>query len=63
MHALKLFLTSKRKLHEVTCQPRFLCSFAFGKAWIEEQESAFKKDKKGSLEMENNATVFSMLSV
>ena len=46
MHVLKLFLTSKQKLHEVTQQPQSLCSFAFQKAWIGGQESAFKKDKK-----------------
>ena len=34
-HALKFFLTSKRKFHEVTRQPRSLGSFAFQKAWIE----------------------------
>ena len=57
-HALKLFLTSKRKLHEVTRQPQFLCSFAFKKAWIGGQESAFKKDRKGALGTEVNTTVF-----
>ena len=59
--ALKLFLTSKQKLHEVTCQPQFLGSFAFQKAWIGGQESAFEKDKR-SLGMEGNTTAFSMLS-
>ena len=39
-----------------------LCSFAFGKAWIEGQESAFKKYKKEALGMEGNTTVFSMLN-
>ena len=39
--ALKLFLTSKRKLHEVTRQPWSLGSFAFQKAWIGGQESVF----------------------
>ena len=62
MHVLKLFLTSKRNLHEVTCQPRSLCSFAFQKAWNGGQESAFKKDKKGALGTEGNTTAFSMLS-
>ena len=62
MHAFKLLLTSKRKLHEVICQPRSLYSFAFQKAWIGRPEAAFKKDKKGALGMEANATVFSMLS-
>ena len=42
-HALNLFLTGKRKSHEVTCQPRFFGSFAFQKAWIWGQELAFKK--------------------
>ena len=32
-HALKLFLTSKQKLQEVTYQPQSLGSFAFRKAW------------------------------
>ena len=59
---LKLFLTSKQKLHEVKRQPQFLHSFAFGKAWIVGQESTFKKDKKGAIGMEGNTTVFSMLS-
>ena len=63
MHALKLFLTSKQKLHEVTCQPRFLCSFAFGKAWIGGQESAFIKDKKGALETEGNNCFFYAISL
>ena len=58
MHVLKLFLTSKRKLQEVTCQPRFLYSFAFGKAWIGGQESAFRKDEKGAVGMEGNTPVF-----
>ena len=49
--ALKLFLTSKRKLHEVTRQPWSLGSFAFQKAWIGGQESAFlKKNEKGILD-------------
>ena len=51
MHGLKLFLTSRQKLQEVTCQPQFLYSFAFGKAWI-------GKDKKGALGMEGNTSVF-----
>ena len=42
-HALKLFLTGKRKSREVTRQPRSLGSFAFQKAWIWGQELAFKK--------------------
>ena len=62
MHALKLFLTDKQKLHEVSHQPPSLCSFAFRKSWIGGQESAFKKDKKGALGTEGNTTVFSMLS-
>ena len=45
-HALKLFLTGKRKLHEVTCQPQSLGSFAFRKDWIGRQESAFKKETR-----------------
>ena len=57
-HALKLFLTGKRKLHEVTRQPRSLCSFPFWKAWIGGQESAFKKDKKRALGTEGNTTFF-----
>ena len=60
MHALKLFLTSKQKLHEVTCQPQFLGSFDFQKAWIGGQESAFEIDKR-ALGMEGNTTAFSML--
>ena len=36
----------KQKLHEVTWQPRSLGSFAFGKAWIGGQESAFKKETR-----------------
>ena len=59
---LKLFLISKRKLHEVTLQPQFLYSFAFGKAWIGGQESAFMKDKKGALGLEGNTAIFSMQS-
>ena len=55
---LKLFLTGKKKLHEVTQQPRSLCSFAFRKAWIGGQESAFKKDKKRALRTEANTTFF-----
>ena len=51
---MNLFLTSKRKLHEMACQPQSLCSFAFWKAWIGGQESAFKKDKEGALGMEGN---------
>ena len=61
-HPLKLFLTSKRKLLDVTRQPRSLGSFAFRKAWIGRQKSAFKKEKKGAVGMEGNATAFSMLS-
>ena len=56
-HALKLFLTNKRKLHEVTCQPRSLGSLTFRNAWIR-----FKKEKKGAVGTEGNATAFSMLS-
>ena len=62
MHAFKLLLTSKQKLHEVTCQPRSLYSFAFWKAWIGRPETAFKKDKKGALGKEGNTTVSSMIS-
>ena len=61
-HALKLSFTSKRKLHEVICQPQSLRSFAFWKAWIGGQESASKKDEKGALGTEGNTIVFSMLS-
>ena len=61
-HALKLFLTGKRKLREVTRQPRSLRSFAFWKACIGRQESAFKKDKKRALGTEDKITSFSMLS-
>ena len=60
MHVLQLFLTDKQKLHELTCQPRSLCSF-FWKAWMGGQESAFKKDKKRALGTEGNTTLFSML--
>ena len=60
--SLKLFLTSKRKLHEVTRQPRSLDSFAFWKAWIRGYESAFKKKKKAVVGMEGNATDSSVLS-
>ena len=49
-HALKLFLTGKRKSHEVTRQPQSLGSFAFQKAWIWGQEF-LKIDKKRSLEL------------
>ena len=41
MHALKLFSTGKQKLHEVTRQPWCFSSFAFWKALIGGQESAF----------------------
>ena len=57
-HALKLFLTGKRKLHEVTRQPRSLCSFTFRKAWIGGQESALEKDKKRALGAEGNNFFF-----
>ena len=60
-YVLKLFLTSKRKLHEVTRQPRSLSSFAFQMAEIRREEPAFKKEKKGVLGTEGNATAFSML--
>ena len=59
-HALQLFSTGKRKLHEEKCQLRYLCSF-FWKAWMGGQESAFKKDKKRALGTEGNTTLFSML--
>ena len=58
MHVIKLFFTSKGKLHEVTRQRRFLCFFAFGKAWIGGQKSALEKDREGSLGTEGNITVF-----
>ena len=59
-HVLKLFLTSKRKLHEVTHEPRSLSSFA-EMAEIGGEEPTFKKEKKGFLGTEGNATAFSML--
>ena len=46
----------------MTRQPRSLGSFAFRKAWIGGQESAFKKEKKRALGTKGNATAFSMLS-
>ena len=45
-HVLKLFLTGKWRLHEVTCQPQSLGSFAFWKVWIGGKESAFKETRK-----------------
>ena len=60
-HVLKLFLTSKWKLHEVTRQPRSLSSFAFQMAETGGEEPTFKKEKKGALGTEGNATAFSML--
>ena len=45
-NALKLFLTSKQKLHQVTRQPRSLGSFAFQKAWIGRKDQLLKKRKK-----------------
>ena len=51
-------LAKVRKLHEVTHQPWPLRSFAFQKAWIDGQESAFKKDKKRALGTEGNTTFF-----
>ena len=57
--AFKLFLISKRKLHEVKCQPQFLCSFAFWKVWIERAIISFlKKCMKEALGTEGNTTVF-----
>ena len=48
-HALKLFLTGKRKLHEVTGQPGSLGFFAFQKSCIWGKESAFKKETRKEL--------------
>ena len=62
-HALKLFLTGKRELHEVRHHPQSLGSFAIRKTWIGGKESAFKKEKKGTLGTEGSTTAFSMLSV
>ena len=42
----------------MTCQHQSLSSFAFQKAWIGGQESAFKKDKKVALGTEGNTVFF-----
>ena len=38
------------------------CVLFVWKAWIDGQESAFKKDKKRALGTEGNTTLFSMIS-
>ena len=62
MHALKLFLTSKQKLHEVTCQPRSLALSLSGRLGLGDKNQLLKKVRKGAVGMEGNATAFSMLS-
>ena len=62
-HALKLFLTRKRKLHEVTRQPRSLGFFEFseGLDWGDKNQ-LLKIEKKGAIGTEGNTNAFSMLS-
>ena len=59
----KIVSYMKCKLHEVTCQPRFLGSFAFRNTWIGGSESAFEKGKKGGLGIDGNTNAFYMVSV
>ena len=45
-HVLKLFLTSKRKLHEVTRQSQSLSSLLFGRLGLGDKNQILKKRKK-----------------
>ena len=46
VHVLKLFLTSKRKLQEVTCQPQSLGSHFSERLGLGDKNQLLKKRKK-----------------
>ena len=52
MHPLKLFLTSKQKLHDP------LALSLFGRLGLGDKNQLLKKRKKGAVGMEGNATAF-----
>ena len=59
---VKLFLTIKQRLREVTCKPQSLGSFASRKVGLGDKNQLFKKREERNPRPEDNATVFCMLS-